>query len=104
LYNYVHYKIATKLSEFPGHYGSLMLNPRGGYFRTTFHTSAPRTGAEPHFRCGIDGVEPAEKKMRNGGCGTIKITFAPPNRQKTISIRMAIIYHFSIDLWTFETQ
>jgi len=35
---------------------------RGGHFRTTFRTSAPRTGAEPQFRCGIDGAEPAEKE------------------------------------------
>jgi len=34
---------------------------------TSAPPSAPHTGAEPHFRCGIDGSEPAEKKVRNGG-------------------------------------
>jgi len=55
-------------------------------------------GSEPHFWYGIDGSEPAEKKVRNNrGCGTIKNnfrTFAP--RQKIISIRKAIMYHFTV--------
>jgi len=48
---------------------------RGGHFRTTLRTSAPRTGAEPQFRCRIDGTKPAEKKVRNGGCRTTKNNF-----------------------------
>jgi len=62
---------------------------RGGHLRTS---------AKPHFQCGIDSAEPAEKKVQNGWCATIKITSAPLHRQKIISIRMAIMYHISIDL------
>jgi len=44
--------------------------------QTEVGTSAPHTGAEPHFWCGIDSAEPAKKKVRNGGCEIIKITSA----------------------------
>jgi len=49
----------------------------GSQFRTstTFRSSAPHTGVEPHFWCEIDGAEPAEKKVRNGGRGTTKNNF-----------------------------
>jgi len=63
-----------------------------------FRPSTPRTGAEPHFRFGIDGAKPAEKgvewKVRNHQ----KVTSTSPHRQKIISIRMPILYHFSIVL------
>jgi len=54
-----------------------MLNVKQGSCeqRWDFRTSTPRTGAEPQFRSGIDGAEPAEKKVRNEGCGTTKNNF-----------------------------
>jgi len=33
------------------------------------------TPSAPSHRCGTDGAEPAEKKVRNGGCGTTKNNF-----------------------------
>jgi len=40
------------------------IRKRGGHFRTTFRTSAPVAGAEPQFRCEIDGAEPSGKSTK----------------------------------------
>jgi len=37
-----------------------------------FCTSATRTDAKLQFWCGIDGADPAEKKVRNGVCETTR--------------------------------
>jgi len=73
----------------------LIIKIRDGHFRT----SAPRTGTEPQFRCGIDDEKRAEKRCGMEGAEPPKITSAPLHRQKIISIWIAIFYYRSLNVW-----